>query len=165
MQYIYMGDPATEQLSEADRVLMIIGNEVIPGKVRLQRYGFLLSEQCGSKLEQISRADKELEFYADWKPYYGPFSQKLEDNVDECIRKGIVGVQEIGRLTRPDRYFLTVRGSAKWRFMRAKHKENMKAIAEKIDKLQTIPLEDLVLRIDLKYPQYAKRGFTKGSSD
>lgn len=166
MQCDYMGDSAAEHICEADRVLMIIGNEVIHGRGRLQRYGFLLSEQYGSKLEQISNVDEELKFYADWKPYYyGPFSKKLEDDVDNCISKGFVDVQDIGKLHKLDRYFLTAKGSTRWRRMRVKHKGNMKVIVEKIGKLQTIPLEDLILRIDLKYPQYAKHDFTKDSSN
>ena len=166
MRYDYMGDSAAEHISAADRVLMIIGNEMIHGRGRLQRYGFLLSEQYGSKLEQISKIDEKLKFYADWKPhYYSPFSKKLEDDVDNCIDKGFVGVQDIDKLHKLDRYFLTYRGSTRWRRMCVKHKENMKAIVEKVGKLQTIPLEDLILRIDLKYPQYAKHDFTKDSSN
>ena len=58
------------QADLTDRILMIIGDLTINGTTRLQKYGFLLHMKHGHDLKTISKTQKELEFYSDWKPYW-----------------------------------------------------------------------------------------------
>lgn len=53
------------KFSESDRALMVISDAMIYGSTRLQKYGFLLTQQYKKEMGGIAEAAPELKFYDD----------------------------------------------------------------------------------------------------
>ena len=153
-----MSDTSEQKLVKRDRALLIVGDTTIHGSTRLQKYGFLLSKQFERELANISFTEKDMAFYDDWKPlWYGPFSKSLQEDIDECVEKGLVYKELINLSLNSYRYSLTVKGRVRWRVVYAKFQNDMKAIHEKIMSLQKVRLERLLEGIYTAYPDYTKR--------
>ena len=148
----------------SDRVLMIVADTTILGSTRLQKYGFLLYKQYERELLDISRDNRELKFYDDWKPYwYGPFSEILRKDISACVDEHHLVYKEMADQSRNlHAYSLTIRGRVRWRQMLDALGPEMTAIHGKIMNLQRVRLERLLEGVYNLYPEYTKRSVIKG---
>lgn len=159
-----MDGPDEVQFDPTDRVLVIISDSMIHGTTRLQKYGFILHKQYETELGRISQGGLSPGFYDDWEPYYyGPYSRQLDKDARMCVKNGLVVKKAINTTLNSFKYFFTIRGRVRWRRLFAKHQEDMTAVEEKIRKLQTVQLEDLMRNIYRVYPEYTTLSKIKGS--
>lgn len=128
-----------------DRILFIINDNVIHGSTRFQKYGFLVSKQHQRELKELQLNYSSFEFYDDWIPHnFGPYSKKLQDDLDVCIENKIISKIQINRT---QQYSLTLKGRVRWRkFLNISYDE-IKKINEKISILQTFSLYGLLKSI------------------
>lgn len=154
------------QADLTDRILMIIGDLTINGTTRLQKYGFLLHMKHGHDLKTISKTQKELEFYSDWKPYwYGPYSPGLQKDAYACAENGMAVQIEMDSYLKLKQYSLTAKGRVRWRQIREQSPGAMRSIENTIRGLQKISLDRLLRGVYLEYPEYAKRSTIKDRLD
>lgn len=145
------------RLENTDRVLVIVSDATIHGTTRLQKYGFLLHKQYGKEVSAILRANPEMKFYDDWKPFwFGPFSESLSKDVRACVDAGLIYKELMDPARNSYRYGLTVSGRGRWRQLLGEFTPEITAIHEKIANLQGIRLERLLQRIYDAYPKYTK---------
>lgn len=154
--------PTVAQFSPDDRVLLVISDAEIHGTTRLQKYGFLLSQQYKKELSKIADAVSELSFYDDWEPFwYGPFSKCLQRDVDTCVSKKLINKTLVDPTLKSYRYALTIKGRVRWRSMLDASNNEVNAIREKVENLQKVRLERLLEGVYCSYPEYAKRSTIK----
>ena len=146
-----------ENIKSEDRVLFVINDNEIKGSTRFQKYGFLLWEQYQKELKKIASVHESLVFYDDWKPhYYGPFSTELQNDIDACIKNGLL-CKSKGDGLKLDIYWLTLKGRIRWRkfFTDDEYYEEAKKINDKIRNLQKVHYYSLLRQIYKEYPKYA----------
>lgn len=150
------------QFNPADRALVVISDVEIHGSTRLQKYGFLLSQQYKKEMSKLAANCPGLEFYDDWEPlWYGPFSRRLQADVSACVSGGLITKTLADPGLGSYRYAPTVRGRARWRKILDASGREITAIREKVDNLQSMRLERLLEGIYHAYPEYAKHSTIK----
>lgn len=153
-----MGSPDGNRFSRSDRALIIVGDEVVRGSTRLQKYGFLLHKQYEKEMSRIAAGMPVLEFYDDWEPlWYRPFSMGLSRDVQACVERRLIYMEQSGP---PNQhvYGLTIPGLVKWREMLRRFDGEMTAIRKGVTNLQKVRLERLLEGVYGAYPEFARRG-------
>ena len=147
------------QLQLGEHVLFIINDNVIHGSTRFQKYGFLLFKQYQRELKELQFDYSNFEFYDDWVPHnFGPYSKKLQDDLDVCAENKIITKIQINRT---QQYALTLKGRVRWRELLAISHDEVKKINEKVNILQTFSLFSLLKSIYDAYPEYAVKSKIK----
>ncbi|MXY60768.1 MAG: hypothetical protein F4Y82_01450 [Cenarchaeum sp. SB0665_bin_23] len=150
-----MSTKDTPKFSKSDRALMVVSDATIYGSTRLQKYGFLLTQQYKKEMEGIAKATPELKFYDDWAPlWFGPFSKSLAKDIDACMQNGLIYKEPVKLSQNSFRYGLTLKGRRKWRAMLHKSTKDITAIHKKVMNLQKMRLERLLEYIYYAYPEY-----------
>ena len=151
-------------MKSEERVLFIVGDTVIHGNTRFQKYGFLLFKQFDKELKKLkNNCDMDQNYYDDWKPhYYGPFSKQLETDIDKCVNDEIL-IKTHDEERNCDRYELTLKSRQKWRKIFEKCPNELITINDKIRYLQTMSLHNLLEQIYDAYPKYIVNSLIKDS--
>ena len=145
-----------QKINQEDHVLFIINDNIIHGDTRFQKYGFLLFMQYKKELAELNINYDGFSFYDDWKAYhYGPYSEKLTRDINECIEKKLLQKTKSLHSNKPyELYALTLKGRARWRgFLSYTHEEMIK-INKKIQELQSVHFYKLLRQIYNAYPDY-----------
>lgn len=158
-----MKNTNTSQFNSADRALVIINDVEIHRSTRLQKYGFLLSQQYKKELSKMALNCPDLKFYTDWEAFwYGPFSKSLQTDVNTCVENKLIRKTLIDQNQNSYKYALTIKGRLRWRKILDASRNEVSAIHEKVSYLQTMRLERLLEGIYYAYPNYTKHSTIKG---
>ncbi len=153
--HILMSTEDTFEFSTSDRALMVISDATLYGTTRLQKYGFLLTQQYKKEMNVIAEAEPKLKFYDDWEPlWFGPFSKSLADDIDICMDNSLIYREAVKLSQDSFRYGLTLKGRVRWRVMLRKFNNEMTAIHKKVMNLQKMRLGRLLENIYSAYPEY-----------
>ena len=148
--------------SKSDRALMVISDATIRGSTRIQKYGFLLAQQYKKEMKHITETTPTLKFYDDWEPlWFGPFSKSLAEDIDTCVKDGLIDKESVSLPYDSHRYSLTIKGRVQWRKMLDKSNDDMTAIREKVVHLQRVNLGSLLEGIYSAYPEYTVKSVIK----
>lgn len=155
-------DADVTKFEPADRALVTMSDFEIHGSTRLQKYGFLLSEQYKKELSSLASNCPGLEFYDDWAAlWYGPFSRDLQKDVETCVSGGLISKTLVDPGLGSHRYAPTIKGRARWRKILAASGKEIGDIHEKVSNLQSMRLEQLLEGIYHAYPEYTKHSVIK----
>ena len=155
-------DTDVTRFEPADRALVVVSDFEIHGSTRLQKYGFLLSEQYKKELSNLASNCPGLKFYDDWEAlWYGPFSRDLQRDIEACVSRKLITKTLVDPGLGSYRYAPTVKGRVRWRKILAASGKEVGAIHEKVSNLQSMRLERLLEGIYHAYPKYTKHSTIK----
>ncbi len=105
-----------------------------------------------------------MNFYSDWKShYYGPYSEELAKDMDECIEQRLIDRYEtVGvRGHEIQKYTLTMKGRKRLRELWDHYNKLLKNIYELTGNLRQKPLMVILKEIYLAYPEYTTKSEIK----
>ena len=141
------------EFKSEERILLLVHDQIVESRTRLQKYGFVLSQQNKSELKKFNKIYNNFEWYDDWEPGdCGPHSEKLIIDLEKCIKSGLICEIEddINRYLSPSTFCERL-----FRLNNNARKE-MKKLYDRIENLQKQSLHDILINVYSKYPEYIK---------
>lgn len=150
-QAVMRGAVFCPAMAGMERVVVLVNDLSIHGRMRLQKYAFLASEMYRDDLDRFG-------LYQDWRPHNcGPYSRALDLDVRRCVESGILGER-----TRPVSggrsycmYALEPKGLAILRRLDLEHGPMLKTLRAKLSGLDKKPWPSLLGDICNARPEYA----------
>ncbi|MDA7940161.1 MAG: hypothetical protein MPI95_04230 [Nitrosopumilus sp.] len=140
------------------RLLLIIQDQTIGGRTRIQKYGFYIYQ----KYPVVD----EYGFYTDWKPnHFGPYSQELADGIDAAVRDGhLIEIRDEKSGTEFKKYRLSVEASKEYKELK-REKGFLEDMQKLIKHLQGLSLMTVLKQVYWDYPEFAAQGLIRGRED
>lgn len=149
-----------------ERVVVLVNELTVRGRLRLQKYGFIAAHLYKNDLQN-------LDFYHDWVPYhYGPYSHDLAEDVQTCVDANIL--DEMRQTTQDGHtlyvYALKPKGRKILRELSSENGSVIKDLYNKFVRLNKKRLQDLLKDVYDAYSKYTtnsliKNGLFKSDAD